>query len=111
MLERLRAENELEAAVRNRDLLDGSLELCRRICDVHAHVLGDCAGEEGLVRLDAAADVEEPRPSRALRRELGLVAKPACERPAHRIRAGAQLRLPPQLPGITHGRRARTRAR
>ena len=58
VLEHLAAENELEAALGHRNRLDGSFELCRRIRHVDTHVLGDCAGEEGLVRLAPAPDVE-----------------------------------------------------
>ncbi len=58
MLEHLRAENDVEGRIVDRQRLDRAVQIGVRILlHIHADVLGS-RGEEGVVRLEPAADVE-----------------------------------------------------
>ena len=58
VLERLRAEHQVEASIAHGNVLDGPFELRRRICDVDTDVLRDCVAKERLVRFRPASHVE-----------------------------------------------------
>ena len=61
VLEHLRAEDNVEPAAVERYVLDGSDDIgCRSGNNVEADILVCNAREEGKVRLDAAADVQDP---------------------------------------------------
>ena len=79
MLENLRAQDEVEARIVDRQCLDGSDQVGRRILDdIDADVARSDISEERVVRLDAAADVEDAH--RATLELRGLFAQPPRER-------------------------------
>ena len=100
MLEHLRAEDEVETARLERHRLDEPDDVrARRRLDVEPYVLLRDRLEVRVVRLDAAADVEDADACTRRAKALGLGAQPARESLPHDPLRGRRRRVPPLLAG------------
>ena len=100
VLEHLGAEDDVEAAVGHGQRLDGADQLRVRVRDdVHADVLARNAREEGVVGLDAAADVQDAEAGSGRAQFLRFRAQPARQGGAHDPRRRGRGRVAPLLAG------------
>ena len=99
VLEHLRAEDDVEPVAVERYVLDGSDDIgCRSGNNVEADVLVCNAREEGKVRLDATADVQDPDTRTGRPQLLGLRLKPVRECRTNEPRGRRWRGVPPLFP-------------
>src|SRR5262249_42247265 len=98
VLEHLGAEDDVEARVRDGELLDRAVQVGRRVRRlVHADVLARGAPKEWVVGLHAAADVEDAVAAVALARAARFLPKPGRKRGAEQEGRRATRWVSPQL--------------